>query len=78
MELRPGNPLLTPPMGQNLLTVQVDHLPVTALIDSGAHISVTSADLQKRLQKVLTLAESRIVQVAHGVMPEILGMCKPM
>lgn len=69
MDCRPENPLLTLPTDQNLIAVEVDALPVTALIDTGAHISVMSADLRKRLKKVLTPAESRFVRVADGELP---------
>lgn len=75
MDCRPENPLLTLPTDQNLIAVEVDALPVTALIDTGAHISVMSADLRKRLKKVLTPAESRFVRVADGGTAAVLGMC---
>lgn len=54
--------------------MKVDGVPVRALIDTGAHISVISANLRTRLRKVLTPAVSHI-QVADGGTPAIAGMC---
>lgn len=75
MDSRPENPLLTLTTDKNLLDVEVDGLPVTALIDTGAHISILSSDLRARLNKVLTPPESLFVRVASGATPAVLGMC---
>lgn len=53
----PENPLLTLPTRDNLLEVEVDGMPVRALVDTGATISVISAKLCSRLHKVLTPAQ---------------------
>lgn len=70
----PENPLLTLPTRDNLLEVEVDGMPVRALVDTGATISVISAKLCSRLHKVLTPALSH-VKVADGGTPTISGMC---
>ncbi|XP_077541028.1 uncharacterized protein LOC144153253 [Haemaphysalis longicornis] len=70
----PANPLLTLPTEDNLLAVEIDGVPVNALIDTGAHISVMSAQLRSRLRKVLTPALSH-VRVADGGTSAVAGMC---
>ncbi|XP_077551149.1 uncharacterized protein LOC144164731 [Haemaphysalis longicornis] len=70
----PANPLLTLPTEDNLLAVEIDGVPVIALIDTGAHISVMSAQLRSRLRKVLTPALSH-VRVAGGGTSAVAGMC---
>lgn len=69
---RNRNPLQT--ARPNLLDITVDSVPVRALIDTGAHISVMSADFRRRLRKVLTPATSR-VRVADGGTPTVDGLC---
>lgn len=66
MPTRPRNPLLTLPTHRNLIKVNVDGVPVTALIDTGAHVSVMGAQLRHRLKKVLTPAPSPVLRVADG------------
>ncbi|XP_077553321.1 uncharacterized protein LOC144168147 [Haemaphysalis longicornis] len=70
----PANPLFTLPTEDNLLAVEIDGIPVNALIDTGAHISVMSAQLRSRLRKVLTPALSH-VRVADGGTSAVAGMC---
>lgn len=60
---------------KNLLEVQVDDIDVTALIDTGAHMSIMSSELRRRLRKVLTPPTSRVVRVADGSTPTVAGMC---
>lgn len=55
--------------------MNVDGVPVTALIDTGAHVSVMSAQLRHRLKKVLTPAPSPVLRVADGGTPAVIGMC---
>lgn len=69
------NPRFTLPTNKNLLDVLVDNVPVCALIDTGAHVSIMSAALRRRLKKVLTPAPNRAVQVADGGTVAIVGMC---
>ncbi|XP_077519971.1 uncharacterized protein LOC144129769 [Amblyomma americanum] len=59
---------------RNLLTIQVDRVSVSALVDTGAHISVMSSDLRSRLRKVLTPAPTA-VRVADGTTSPVLGLC---
>lgn len=63
------------PTNQNLLDVDVDGYPVTALIDTGAHISIMSAAFRRRLRKLLTPASACVVRVADGGTVPIVGMC---
>lgn len=72
---RPANPLLTLTTKHNLLDVLVDGVAVRALIDTGAHISVMSSNLRRRLRKVLTPPMPRVVRVADGSTPLVAGMC---
>lgn len=65
---------MTLPTEDNLLAVEIDGVPVNALIDTGAHISVMSAQLRSRLRKVLTPALSH-VRVADGGTSAVAGMC---
>lgn len=69
------NPRLTLTTNWNLLDVIVDHVPVRALIDTGAHASIMSAAFRRRLKKVLTPALNRAVRVADGGTATIIGMC---
>lgn len=71
----PPNPLLTLPTHLNLLDVQVDGVSVSALIDTGAHVSVMSADLRNRLKKILTPPTTPVVRVADGGTAPVIGMC---
>lgn len=69
------NPLLTLPTHHSLLEVQVDHVPVTALIDTGAHLSIMSASLRCRLQKIMTPSTTQAIRVADGGTVPVIGMC---
>ena len=66
---------MTLPTNQNLIDVEVDGIPVTALVDTGAHISVMSSHIRDRLKKVLTPAPSRSVRVADGGAATVIGVC---
>lgn len=66
---------MTLPTTRNLLNVTLDNVPVRALIDTGAHVSIMSAALRRRLKKVLTPALNRAVRVADGGTAAIIGMC---
>lgn len=69
------NPLLTVSTRRNLLDIQVDDVTVTALIDTGAQISIMSAALRTQLRKVITPAIQSTVRVADGSSSAVLGMC---
>lgn len=58
-----------------MLDVDVDGVTISALVDTGAYISVMSSGLRRRLKKVVTPAVSHVVRVADGGTPTILGMC---
>lgn len=68
------NPLSVPTK-RNIIDVKVDGVPVQALVDTGAHISVMSASLRRRLKKVLTPAAAQVLRVADGGVLVVLGMC---
>lgn len=75
MTTRTAKPLLTPAARPNLVEIFVDDVPVQALIDTGAQVSVMRSDLRSRLRKVLTPAESPAVRVANGSTTAVMGMC---
>lgn len=66
---------MTLPTRGNLLDIEVDGVPVTSLVDTGAQLSVMSAALRRRLKKVLTPAVPCTVRVADGSTSPVLGMC---
>lgn len=70
-----ANPLLTLPTHHSLLEVKVDNVPVTALIDTGAHLSIMSAPLRRRLQKIMTPSTTQTIRVADGGAVQVIGMC---
>ena len=72
---RSSNPPLTIPTRRNTLQILVVDVTVTALIDTGAQISVMSAALRKKLRKVLTPPVQCAVIVADGSTSTVLGMC---
>lgn len=55
--------------------MKFDGVPISVLIDIGAHISVMSANLRHCLHKVLTPAAFRTLQVADGETAVVHRMC---
>lgn len=59
-------PLLTLGGHHNLIDVEVDGIPVIALIDTGAHILIINSNFHTHPKKVLTLTLRTVVHVADG------------
>lgn len=59
---------------KNLLEVHIDDVPLTALLDTEAHISAMSSDLRHRLRKIFTPSTLRVVRVADRQMPAVDGL----
>lgn len=69
---RLGNPLLTLASRQKLMDVDVEGMPVSALIHTRAQSSFMSAHLSRRLRKVVTRASSPVVREANSRTPTVL------
>lgn len=67
--------LFTLPTRRNVVNVEIDSLYVPALVDTEAHISVMSNQLRCHLKKILAPVASRVIKIADGAAPIILGMC---
>lgn len=75
VQTQPQNPRLAVLARRNLLAIHIDGVPVRALIDTGAQVSVMSSHLCRRLRKVLTPAPTAVLRVADGGTPPIIGLC---
>lgn len=60
---------------KNLVDVHVDGISLSALVDTGAHVSIISVHLCRRLRKVLTPPATEAVRVADGGTVPVIGMC---
>lgn len=66
---------LTLPTNKSLMDVHVNCIYLTALVDTGAHVSVISVHLRRHLRKVLTPPATEAVRVVNDGTVPIIEMC---